>query len=234
MTRKPIDALKRADRTVIGAFALVLATAGAAWAYVPHTDKVAPTRPPVVALTLGDAPAGTPVPTMRPTVLPVRVIAAPTTDQVSAVARVIGNPQTECLAEAMYYEARGEGETGEKAVAEVIFHRIASGGHGGSICAVVYEGSDRTACQFSFVCDGSRAKPKVPQDWRNAEALAARILAGELRLGDETGGAVNYHATSVRPDWAARLVRTTQIGNHVFYRQRIAATDDVTLRGYLW
>lgn len=138
--------------------------------------------------------------------------------------------QHRCLAEAMYYEARGEGERGEMAVAEVVFHRLQGGGYGRSICAVVYEGAPRTGCQFSFACDGSRSRPKSPEDWRRAEVLAARILAGELALSDVTGDAMNYHAAYMRPIWAAKLIRTAQIGNHVFYRQPDALDVALSLR----
>lgn len=126
--------------------------------------------------------------------------------------------QHRCLAEAMYFEARGEGEKGEMAVAEVILHRLQGGGYGRSICAVVYEGAQRAGCQFSFACDGSRSRPKSPEDWRRAEVLAARILADELMLSNVTGDAMNYHAVYVRPIWSAKLIRTAQIGNHIFYR----------------
>lgn len=104
------------------------------------------------------------------------------------------------------------------AVAEVIFHRLQGGGYGRSICAVVYEGAPRTGCQFSFACDGSRSRSKSPEDWRKAEILAARILTGELTLSDLTDDAMNYHALYVHPIWSAKLIRTAQIGNHIFYR----------------
>ncbi len=216
------DAVVRADRALAITLSLILATVSACLG--------ATTRPDAVRT----------VTVMRPVVT-----------QVLRLVRIPGNPDTaegssenavraqllaehRCLTQAMYYEARGEGEAGEKAVAEVIFHRIYTGEHGNSICAVVYEGADRAACQFSFICDGSLANPKSWQDWQDAAALAARILTGEMRLRDETGGAVNYHAVSVRPDWAARLVRTVQIGNHIFYRTRVAAMDRAALRGALW
>ena len=118
----------------------------------------------------------------------------------------------------MYYEARGEGANGQKAVAEVVFHRMNHGNYGHSICAVVYEGAGHAGCQFSFTCDGELAHGRDPEAWHNAEMLAARILTGEVRLHDVTGGATNFHAVSVQPDWADTLTRTTQIGNHIFYR----------------
>jgi hypothetical protein len=74
-----------------------------------------------------------------------------------------------CLAEVMYFEARGEGPVGQAAIARVIFHRLASGGHGSTICAVVYEGAHQTFCQFTFACDGSLDRPRVPEPWRAAQ-----------------------------------------------------------------
>jgi spore germination cell wall hydrolase CwlJ-like protein len=118
----------------------------------------------------------------------------------------------------LYYEARGEGADGQKAIAEVVFHRMNHGNYGHSICAVVYEGAGHQGCQFSFTCNGELTRGKEQDAWRESEQLAARILTGEVRLRDTTGGATNYHAVSVNPEWADTLERTTQIGNHIFYR----------------
>ena len=221
MTKNSIDALKRADRTLIGALVLILVTATAAWAYVPRTEQSspAPEEMPAAALALDVAPIGTPVPTARPAVLPntVRVIAAPTTDQVAAVQAVVSDPQVKCLAEAIYYEARGEGIAGQKAIAEVVFNRIRSGMFPRSICGVVTEDSGGT-CQFSFECDGHAHVAREPYEWMRARVLAAAIISGVIKLNDETDGAVAYHATYVDPDWGNHLVRTVRIGNHIFYR----------------
>ena len=108
-----------------------------------------------------------------------------------------------CLSEVLYYEARGEGAGGQKAVAEVVFHRMNHGNYGHSICAVVYEGTDKPGCQFSFTCNGEPAARQA--DWppgSESEALAAAILTGQVRAKNATGGAPNFHAVSVAPDWA--------------------------------
>lgn len=123
-----------------------------------------------------------------------------------------------CLTQALYYEARGEGVIGEKAVAEVIFHRLSGGYHGHSICAVVYEGFGHAGCQFSFTCDGSMKRPREASAWKESEELAAQILTRVVVLRNYTGGATNYHAISVNPDWAATMKKTTQIRHHIFYR----------------
>jgi spore germination cell wall hydrolase CwlJ-like protein len=122
--------------------------------------------------------------------------------------------QTTCLAQALYYEARGEGQRGQEAVAEVILHRARSGAHGKTICNVVRERG-----QFSFVTDGSMRRKLDTGAWENAEDLADQILQGKIVTGI-TQRALYYHAVSVRPDWADSMVRTVQIGNHVFYRER--------------
>ena len=190
---KSNDAISRSDRVLVAAMAIIIATAsaaiGASLTYHPSADKVAAAPVPVQA-------------------------AAPVTDAV--LSRLLA--EHKCLSEVMYYEARGEGAGGQKAIAEVVFHRMNTGNYGHSICAVVYEGAGHTGCQFSFACNGDRSARRDDQAWHAAETLAARILTGEARLANATGGATNFHAISVSPDWADTLERTTQIGNHVFYR----------------
>lgn len=196
MPTKTNDAISRSDRVLVAAMAIILATAsaavGASLTYHPHTDKV------VV------------IP-----VAPVAEVPKPATDAV--MNQLL--EEHKCLSEALYYEARGEGQGGQKAVAEVVFHRMNHGNFGHSICAVVYEGREKPGCQFSFACNaGVLKRAKRPEEWRQAELLAAQILTGQVALKNSTGGALNYHAVSAAPDWAETMDRTTQIGNHVFYR----------------
>ena len=128
--------------------------------------------------------------------------------------------EQQCLAEAMYYEARGEGADGQKAIAEVILQRTHDANYPKTICAVVHEGAKRhTGCQFSYTCDGSMTRPKNAVAWRRVRELAGNIMQGAVRLGYLTGRATNFHAVSVEPVWAGTLVRTAQIGNHIFYRR---------------
>ncbi|MDE2110695.1 MAG: cell wall hydrolase [Alphaproteobacteria bacterium] len=209
MNQKSRDALLRSDRVLVGALAIVLAAVsaavGAAAAYRPHTEHAQTAVVVAKAAAIPREPALTGVKMANK----------------SVIEQLIANKlmaEHRCLAEVMYYEARGEGEKGEKAVAEVVFHRMRTGNYGQSICAVVYEGADKAGCQFSFACNGDLREPKAPQAWLGAQVLAARILTGEERLGDITEGATSYHATSVQPDWANDLVRTVQIGNHIFYK----------------
>jgi spore germination cell wall hydrolase CwlJ-like protein len=118
-----------------------------------------------------------------------------------------------CLTQALYYEARGEGERGQLAVADVILQRQRSKYHPDTICDVVYQ-----PYQFSFVTDGSTLREIDLDSWNKADDLAGRILRGEVKTS-LTGRALFYHAKSVRPDWADEMVKTTEIGNHIFYRR---------------
>jgi hypothetical protein len=125
--------------------------------------------------------------------------------------------QHNCLSQAIYYEARGETQQGQIAVAEVIVNRTRSRHYPGSICGVVYQGSHRsTGCQFTFTCDGSLGHRPRGRAWTQAQRVATAVMMGYSR--PMTQGATHYHTTAVNPVWNSGLVETTQIGVHVFYR----------------
>jgi hypothetical protein len=214
MLKKTSDALRRADYALAGAFLLTLMTAGAAMALGPHTDQTPNLRPSIVQV--ADIAPGAPVfAPAQAAPLPVLVNAPSPRDL--ALAKIL--TEQNCLAEAMYYEARGEGVEGQEAIAEVIFNRMHSAGYPRSICGVVYEGAELAhGCQFSFTCDGELDHAKSFGPWLRTRVLAARILAGYVELGNTTGGATSFHASEVLSDWADQMNRTVQIGNHVFYR----------------
>lgn len=215
MSKKTPDAIRRSDRILIGALTVVLAAVsaavGAAAAYRPHADQIK-AAPALIAQV--QPQAVTPVPVTEASFMSGRPR--------SPAEELVMNKllaEHRCLSEALYFEARGEGEKGQKAIAEVIFSRMRTGNYGHSICAVVYEGSGQPKCQFSFTCNGDLKKHKQPGSWMRAQMLAAQILTQESPLRGATGGAINFHAVSVEPDWAGEMAKTTQIGNHIFYKK---------------
>jgi spore germination cell wall hydrolase CwlJ-like protein len=136
----------------------------------------------------------------------------------AAMPPVQGDEQWRCLAEAIYYEARGEPLLGQVAVAEVVLNRVDSRQYPNSICGVTRQGvGSGRACQFSYACNGrpERMASAVPRD--RAEKLAAIMIAGRER--SITDGATHFHATYVSPSWSRQLTRTAAIGAHIFYRQ---------------
>lgn len=122
-----------------------------------------------------------------------------------------------CLAEAIYYEARGESRRGQMAVAEVVANRVRSSLYPDTFCDVVYQGHTRvTGCQFSFTCDGSLNKKPRGAPWREANVIAQEVLTGVMSA--QTHRATHYHTTAIDPYWSSSLVETTRIGAHIFYR----------------
>jgi len=118
--------------------------------------------------------------------------------------------ELQCLAGAVYFEARGESLAGQLAVGRVIVARSKSGRFPDSYCGVVFQRS-----QFSFV-QGNRMPTirTASRGWRDAVAIAQIAHAGSWRSPAE--GALFFHATHVSPGW--RLARVARVDNHVFYR----------------
>ena len=124
---------------------------------------------------------------------------------------------TQCLADAIYYEAGFEPEQGRRAVAQVILNRVRHPAYPSSVCDVVYEGAERrTGCQFTFTCDGSKLRAPVPSAWQSARRIAAQALSGQIE--PSVGMATHYHANYVIPYWAKNLTKITMVGQHIFYR----------------
>jgi hypothetical protein len=123
----------------------------------------------------------------------------------------------DCLAEAVYYEARSETVRGQLAVAEVVLNRVQDARFPKTICGVVYQGQYRsTGCQFTFTCDGSlRSRPRGPA-WERARSIALHVQMGLAK--PVTNKATHYHTNYVNPVWSAGLVETKTIGTHIFYR----------------
>lgn len=125
--------------------------------------------------------------------------------------------EVNCLAEAIYYEARSEPFEGQMAVAQVVMNRVRHSAYPGTLCGVVYQGSERrTGCQFTFTCDGALFREPRGRAWRRSQVVAEHVLMGFGR--DVTRRATHYHTVAVDPYWNDNLVLTRHIGTHIFYR----------------
>jgi spore germination cell wall hydrolase CwlJ-like protein len=125
-----------------------------------------------------------------------------------------------CLAEAVYFESRGEPRRGQMAVAQVVMNRVFSGFYPGNVCGVVYQNAHRRlACQFTFACDGIPDLVREPDMWGQAKEIARDMLDGKLWL-PEVGHSTHYHAYWVHPGWVREMRRMQKIGVHSFYRPR--------------
>jgi spore germination cell wall hydrolase CwlJ-like protein len=120
--------------------------------------------------------------------------------------------EMECLAGAVYFEARGEPLAGQLAVAEVIINRAQSGVFPSDYCGVVFQRS-----QFSFVRGGKM--PRIARDsaaWQRAVAIAR--IAHQGLWDSPADDALYFHAKYVHPGWSRTKVALATIDSHVFYR----------------
>ncbi|XDB00217.1 cell wall hydrolase [Sulfitobacter sp. LCG007] len=136
-----------------------------------------------------------------------------------------GGPEMRCLAEALYFEARGESVKGQFAVAEVIMNRVKSERYPGSVCGVITQGTGKKyQCQFTYTCDGLKETIREPRAFERATKIARLVLDGALpRL---TGGATHYHTRKVNPRWSRVFTKTAAIGDHIFYRAGIRTASN--------
>lgn len=133
----------------------------------------------------------------------------------------------QCLAAAIHYEAASESDAGQRAVAQVVLNRVAHPSYPGSVCGVVYQGSERsTGCQFSFTCDGSLARKPGALFWARALTIARDALNGHVYT--PIGLATHYHTVQIYPYWAPSLAYLGTIGAHRFYSFKGAAGRQAT------
>ena len=137
---------------------------------------------------------------------------------------LVGKPRAKaekCLADAVYFEARGEPLRGQEAVAQVVMNRVFSGFYPDNVCGVVYQNANRhLACQFTFACEGKDlSRIDEPDMWEQAKRIAKETLDGKIWLAD-VGHATHYHAYWVHPSWVHEMKKMYKLGVHTFYRPR--------------
>ena len=139
--------------------------------------------------------------------------------------------QIRCLALNIYFEARSETPRGKEAVAAVTINRLRSAYFPKTICEVVRQGGDEALhnCQFSWWCDGRSDIPRESRSWREAKALAERVLRKGIK--DPTRGALWYHADYVKPVWRREKTRVVKIGKHIFYVARTSRRSNYAAAG---
>ena len=125
-----------------------------------------------------------------------------------------------CLARNVYFEARGEPVAGQYAVAEVTMNRKASGRYSDTVCGVVYQKNwdplrNRYVGAFSWTEFDSLPTP-TGEDWLRAWGVAEAVYYE--REAPVLEGAMFFHATYIKPDWAKGKRPLARIGGHVFYK----------------
>ena len=158
------------------------------------------------------------------------------TAQATATAQAIisetSEPQLYCLAQNIYYEARGSSRADQMAVSDVVLNRVNDSRYPNTICEVVYQGKQRPSwkdpnvmvmvrnmCQFSWYCDGKKDEPPEGDAWANAQMVAYEMFY-LYKDSNMTDRATLYHAFYVAPSWAKQFIYKGRIGDHMFYKQK--------------
>jgi len=131
------------------------------------------------------------------------------------MAAELDDKQLKCLADNVYYEARGEPVEGQIAVAQVTLNRVVNGRWGNTVCEVVYY-KRLGVCQFSWVCQ-SRKLPKSIQ-YTKSKLIAQRVADYhytdvQYRYKD----AMYFHSNKIHSHWHNKRTKLKQTGNHIFY-----------------
>jgi spore germination cell wall hydrolase CwlJ-like protein len=131
---------------------------------------------------------------------------------------VFSAKEQKCLANAIYFEARGESLRGQAAVAQVVLNRVRNPTYPATICGVVYQNENlKNRCQFSFACDGKKDRITSPSSYKTAQDIAMAVTAGKIFL-PEVASSTHYYAQYVKPRWARSMEKMKKIGLHIFYR----------------
>ena len=121
-----------------------------------------------------------------------------------------------CLARSIYWEAKGGASADMEAVASVVMNRLGHEGFPDTVCAVVKQGSEKHACQFSWWCDGRSDQVEEDAPYAIAKEIARKAL--NQQLTDRTHGAMYFHGKNVSPDWAKEYIKTAETGKFLFYK----------------
>jgi cell wall hydrolase len=123
-----------------------------------------------------------------------------------------------CLANAVYFESRGELMRGQVAVAQVVLNRVFSPYYPKDVCGVVYQNAHmHLACQFTFACDGRSKAITERGAWSRAMRVAKQALDGKVWIA-AVAKSTHYHAYWVNPSWVAEMKKMYRYGVHTFYR----------------
>lgn len=128
--------------------------------------------------------------------------------------------QCKTMAEAIYFEGRGEKAKGQIAIGQVVKRRSEKTSK--TIRQVVYQKNSEGVCQFSYVCDieKKRIANKITdkKSWNQAIKYADGVILN--KYPDYSKGADHYfnpRKVKEQPYWAKKMIQVSSIDNHVFY-----------------
>ena len=170
-----------------------------------ETFKPVEAKPSIVLPQLAEVP----LPRPRPPLTPAQELGLEGKERAKA---------EQCLARAVYFEARNEPVRGQIGVAQAVLNRVFSPYYPGDVCGVVYQNAHRRlSCQFTFACDGIPDVIREKGPWVRAQRIAKQALDAQVWL-PEVAKSTHYHATYVKPYWIREMKKMVKHGQHIFYR----------------
>ncbi|HEY5070542.1 MAG TPA: cell wall hydrolase [Caulobacteraceae bacterium] len=165
----------------------------------------------------GGAARAADLPLLRPPPVDAKLAGAPSPVLDPVVAPIAASPSgdLECLAQAVYYEARGESAEGQAAVAQVVLNRSRLVRYPATVCGVVYQGRGTRTCQFSFVCNGAMRGTRDFAAWERSRSVAARALGGYVM--ETVRYATSFHACGAARQRGRTAGGMVRLGGHVFF-----------------
>ncbi len=132
--------------------------------------------------------------------------------------------ELKCLAENMYYEARGEGKLGVILVANVTLNRAKSAYYPQNVCSVVYQ-----KAQFSWTLNKKLAKIPKPE-MAYFMALAKNITEGTMKIPRKFKDATHYYSNTINtPKWGYKLEYVGYDQHHLFFKDpKVTAENRVS------
>lgn len=143
------------------------------------------------------------------------------------VEKPINQKELICLAKNVYFEAGAEPLDGKKAVAQVTMNRVKQGGFPKTVCGVVKQRTksvelQKTICQFSWVCEGTKKVLVNSPAWGDSVEVAKLALTEKKVYDKFSSNVLFFHAKHLETDWNEHYKKVKVIGNHVFYRIKYA------------
>jgi spore germination cell wall hydrolase CwlJ-like protein len=134
----------------------------------------------------------------------------------------LNSREVECMAQAMYHEARGEGDVGMIGVGYTVVNRMKDSKFPDTACGVVYQGKRNKAgrllprqCQFNWACDSKTDKPKDLATYQRSTELAKLVLLGYAP--NPIGKLKYFREAKLKSHPKQRYAYQKRLGNHLFY-----------------
>jgi spore germination cell wall hydrolase CwlJ-like protein len=141
----------------------------------------------------------------------------------SLSAQTLLEEEVDCLAEALYFEARSESFIAQLAVGNVIYNRVKSSKFPNTFCDVVRQSNKtkkgkliKNKCQFSYYCDGKKETIYDVEAYKKAVSISHLVMEGVVI--EHIRDALYYHASYVRPYWSKNKKYLGKVGLHNFYK----------------